>query len=128
MSPTASAAARGIRFTIHNDTPVVPMNPLLSVWAAVNRRSTSDQVIGAEQAVSPVQALRATTIDAAYQNFEEDSKGSIEVGKLADFTLLSKNPLKVNELHIRDIRVLMTIVGEETVYRANHHRKRMLLD
>lgn len=118
MSPTASAAARGIRFTIHNDTPVVPMDPLLSVWAAVNRISTGGQVIGSEQAISALQALRATTIDAAYQNFEEDTKGSIEVGKFADFALLSDNPMEVEPVEIRDIRVLMTVVGGDTVFKA----------
>ncbi|WP_432470422.1 amidohydrolase [Amphritea sp. HPY] len=118
MSPARSAADRSLRFTIHNDTPVVPMNPLLSVWAAVNRLSTSGEIIGEDQRITPIEALRATTIEAAYQNFEEEMKGSIEVGKLADFVILSADPLEVVTDDIKDIRVLQTIVGGKTVYQT----------
>jgi predicted amidohydrolase YtcJ len=116
MSPTQSAEARGIRYTIHTDTPIVPMEPMRLIWSAVNRVSTSGAVIGANQAVSPIEALRATTIDAAHMNFEEDIKGSIEVGKLADLVVLSDNPLEVDRMAIKDITVEKTIVGGEVVY------------
>ena len=96
------------------------MNPLLLVWAAVNRISYEGNSIGYEgdldQRITPLQALRATTIYAAYQNFEEDIKGSIEPGKLADLVILSDNPLTVDPMKIRDIEVLETIVGGKTVY------------
>ncbi|WP_432470424.1 amidohydrolase [Amphritea sp. HPY] len=119
MSPTRSAVQRGIRFTLHADTPVVPMDPMLMIWSAVSRTSTSGRVIGAEQTITPLQALRATTIDAAYQNFEEKVKGSVEVGKLADFAILSSNPLTVKPGTIKDIQVLETIVGDKRVYPLN---------
>lgn len=118
MSPLKSAVDRDIRFTIHCDTPVTPMDPLLAVWAAVNRISTGGKIIGREQRIPPFQALRAVTIDAAWQNFEEDIKGSIETGKLADLVILEKNPLEVDPLQIRDIQVLETIVGGKTVYKS----------
>ena len=118
MSPLRSAIDRGIKFTIHCDTPVTPMKPLLAVWAAVNRLSTGGKVIGPEQRIKPVEALRAVTIDAAWQNFEEEIKGSIEKGKLADFVILAENPLTVEPAAIKDIRVLETIVGGKTVYKA----------
>jgi predicted amidohydrolase YtcJ len=117
MSPTQSALARGLRFTLHADTPVVPMEPLRIVWAAVNRRSTSGAVIGPEQRIEPMQALRAVTIDAAVQHFEEADKGSLEPGKLADLVILDRSPLDDPE-HIDRIRVLETIIGGESVYRA----------
>ncbi len=118
MSPTRSAAERGLRFTLHADTPVVPMDPLFMIWSAVNRESTSGRIIGADQTITPLQALRATTLDAAHQNFEEKIKGSIEVGKLADFVILSDNPLTVDHQAIKDIQVLKTIVGDKLVYSA----------
>ncbi|HJO22646.1 MAG TPA: amidohydrolase family protein [Myxococcota bacterium] len=118
MSPARSAVDRDIRFTIHNDTPVVPMEPLRSVWAAVNRRSSSGAPIGPEQRISVLQALRAVTIDAAYQHFEDHEKGSLEVGKLADLVILSRSPLDDPE-HIDEIGVVETIIGGETVWRAS---------
>jgi len=117
MSPARSASERGIRFTIHLDTPVVPMDPLLLVWSAVNRISTSGRVIGKEERISAIQALRAVTIDAAWQDFQENNRGSIEPGKYADLVVLSGNPLD-NPEGIRDIKVLETIVGGKTVYSA----------
>jgi predicted amidohydrolase YtcJ len=118
MSPARSAVERGLRFTIHTDSPVVPMEPLRLVWAAVNRRSTSGASIGAAQRIEPLAALRAVTIDAAYQHFEENLKGSLEPGKLADLVILSRSPLEDPE-RIDRIRVLETIIGGRTVYRAD---------
>ena len=117
ISPLKSSIDRGIRFTVHDDTPVTPVDPLQLIWVSVNRLTRSDQVLGPEERVSPLDAMRAMTIDAAWQNFEEDTKGSIEPGKLADLVILSDNPLTVDPLTIREIEVLETIVGGETVYR-----------
>ena len=116
ISPLKSSIDRGIRFTVHDDTPVTPVDPLQLIWVSVNRLTRSDQVLGPEERVSPLEAMRAMTTDAAWQNFEEDIKGSIEPGKLADLVILSDNPLTVDPLAIREIEVLETIVGGETVY------------
>lgn len=118
MSPTKSAKDRGLKFTIHTDTPVVPMEPMRLIWSAVNRVSTSGAVIGPEQRIAPINALRATTINAAYQNFEEKERGSIEVGKWADLVVLSANPLSVDPMTIKDIKVLETVVEGKSVYQA----------
>ena len=117
ISPLASAERRGVRFTLHDDTPVTPVNPLHSVWVAANRITREGKTLGPEQRISVVSALRAVTTEAAWQNFEEKRKGSIEPGKLADFVVLDRNPLAVPPMAIRDIRVLETIVGGKTVYR-----------
>jgi predicted amidohydrolase YtcJ len=116
ISPLASALKRGIRFTIHNDTPVTPVDPLLLVWCAVNRRTKDGQPLGAEQAISPYAALASITSDAAWQNFEEKTKGSIEPGKFADFVVLAENPLTVDPLRIKDIEVVQTVVAGQTVF------------
>jgi predicted amidohydrolase YtcJ len=118
MSPCNSAIQKGIPFTIHLDTPVVPMNPMLLVWSAVNRASTGGRIIGEKEKISPIQALRAITIDAAWQIFQEDNRGSIEKGKFADLVVLSGNPLEDPE-RIRDIEVMETIVGGKTVYQKD---------
>ncbi|HJM93606.1 MAG: amidohydrolase [Alphaproteobacteria bacterium] len=117
ISPARSAQDRGLHYTIHCDTPVVPMTPLLLVWAAVNRQTVNGASLGPEQCITPAQALRAVTIEGAYQSFEEELKGSLEPGKLADLVILSGNPLD-DAGAIRELRVEETIVGGKTVYLA----------
>ena len=94
------------------------MNPMLLVWTAVNRISTSGKIIGEEERITPMNALKAVTIDAAWQIFQEKNRGSIEKGKFADLVILSGNPL-TNPEKIRNIKVLKTIIGGKTVYQAD---------
>jgi predicted amidohydrolase YtcJ len=115
ISPLKSALKRGIRFSIHSDCPVTPVSPLFCVFAAVNRLTSSGKVLGPEFRLTPEEALRAVTIDAAWQTFEEDIKGTIEVGKLADFTILDQNPLKIAPEQIRNIQVQGVIIGGKQV-------------
>ncbi|MEO7653955.1 MAG: amidohydrolase, partial [Bryobacteraceae bacterium] len=117
ISPLASAQRRGIPFTLHDDTPVTPVNPLLLVWGAVTRITRDGKLLGPGQRISAMQAMRAVTRDAAWQNFEEKHKGSIEPGKLADLVILTANPLTVTPPEIRDIGVVETIVGGKTAWR-----------
>ncbi len=116
MSPAASAIERDLRFTIHADVPVVPLEPLRLAWAAVNRRTRSGFELGPEQRISAMQALRALTIDAAWQHFEDPVKGSLEAGKLADLVILSGNPLSEP---LDRISVVETILGGRSVYRRD---------
>ncbi len=118
ISPLASARQRGIRFTIHDDTPVTPVNPLMLVWDSVNRQTRAGAVLGAAQRITVLEALQAVTTDAAWQNFEEKDNGSIEPGKLADFVILDRNPMTVPQQDIRQIAVQETIVGGKSVWRA----------
>lgn len=111
MSPTQSAQRIGLRYSVHLDTPVVPMDPMLLLWSTVNRMSASGAVIGQAQRVSVEQALRAMTIDAAWQIHREQELGSLEPGKLADFVILDKNPLSVAPETLRDINVEATYIG-----------------
>ncbi len=88
------------------------------VWTAVNRISRSGETIGADQRVTALEALKAITINAARQYREADTKGSLEVGKLADLVVLDDNPLTVDPMKIKDITVVETIKEGSTVYRA----------
>ena len=110
ISPAKTALDKGIPFTLHLDTPVVPMDPMLMVWAAVNRLSASGHDMGAAERISVIEALRAVTTNAAWQVFEEKTRGSIEAGKFADLIILSDDPLGKSK-DLRDLRVLETIVG-----------------
>jgi predicted amidohydrolase YtcJ len=116
MSPAKSALDKGVPFTIHADTPVTPMEPLRLAWSATNRVSTGGEVIGEDQRISALQALRATTIDAAWQSFLEEDRGSIEVGKRADMVILADNPLLRPDT-MDSIAILETIVGGNSVYK-----------
>lgn len=118
IDPLASALRRGIRFGLHNDTPVTPIHPLLSIGTAVSRLTRNGQVLGPEQAIAVGQALRAMTLDSAYLAFEEGIKGSLEEGKLGDVVVLEADPYRVPPGEIKDIPVALTIVGGQVAYSA----------
>jgi hypothetical protein len=99
-------------------TDNVPIEPVKTMWGAVTRKdATTGQVVVRDQRISRTEALRAFTINAAYLTFEEDKKGSIEAGKFADLAVLSADLMTVPDDEIRNIKVLMTVVGGITVYR-----------
>ncbi len=117
ISPLKSARALGLRPSNHTDFNVSPLNQLFTMHTAVNRTTRSGRVLGANERVTPLEALEAITIDGARQYGEEATKGSIEVGKLADLVILSANPLTVDPAAIQDIRVEETIKDGATVWR-----------
>ncbi len=107
----------GLPFTFSHDAPVSPVPSILAlVDAGVNRLSGSGKVVGPDERIPPYDALRAVTATAAYQLKEEQSKGTLEPGKLADLVVLDRNPLKVEPTTIKDIVVVETIKEGRTVY------------
>lgn len=116
ISPVRAAIDNGVVYTFHQDTPVILPNMLETLWCAVNRISKGGYVMGEAQRVSPLEALKGVTLYAAYQYFEENEKGSIRPGKRADFVLLDRDPLQVDPMELRDLRVLATIQGGTVVY------------
>jgi predicted amidohydrolase YtcJ len=116
LDPLASALQRGIRFGLHNDSPVTPISPLLSIGTAVSRMTSGGEVLGAEQAITVRQALRSMTLDSAYLAFEEDAKGTLAEGKLGDVVVLEADPYEVDPREIKDIPVAATIVGGKLAY------------
>ena len=117
ISPAASAAARGIRFTNHTDFVVTPIDSLFTVWSAVNRISKTGKVIGASERIPVSRALQALTADAAFQYRLEKDRGTLEAGKVADLVLLSRNPLTTDPGKLREVVVLETVKDGKTVYR-----------
>jgi predicted amidohydrolase YtcJ len=116
ISPVRTALNKGVKITIHTDAPVALPNLMRVVWTAVTRTSRSGAIIGEEERLTPYEALQAITIWSAYQHFEEERKGSLSPGKLADLVILDKNPLKVAPQDIKDIQVMETIKEGETVF------------
>lgn len=118
ISPMKTAIGMGLKPTNHTDFSVVPINQMMVVWSAVNRKLRSGEVLGPDERISPLDAIKAITINAAYEYFEEARKGSLETGKLADLVILDQNPLKVEPDAIKDIKVVETIKEGKTIYAA----------
>jgi predicted amidohydrolase YtcJ len=111
INSVKEAIKRGIPYAIHNDPPVTPPNALHSMWVAVNRLTSSGKVLGPEQCITPEQALLAYTREAAKVFGIEDEVGTLETGKFADFVVLAENPLKVDPLSIKDIKIVATVMN-----------------
>ena len=97
-------------------TDNVPVSMFWPVWQSIARRDRTNEPVSPEQALTRVEALRCATHNNAFLTFDEDRKGSLEPGKLADLTVLSADPLTVQQIGIRDIKSLMTMVGGRIVY------------
>jgi predicted amidohydrolase YtcJ len=116
LSPMRDAIDKGLVPTNHTDFVVAPLDQMFMLWSAVNRISRGGQLIGADQRVTPLEALKAMTINVAHQYGEQASKGSLEVGKRADLVVLDQNPLKVDQMQIKDIKVVETIKDGQSIY------------
>jgi len=120
ISPTGAVLAAGMKFSIHSDAPVTFPNSMRVLDSAVNRTTRTGYVLGPDQRIEPLVALKAMTIWPAYQHFEDATKGSIEVGKVADLVILSDNPLTVERAKLVDITVDETIKGGVSIFEREH--------
>ncbi len=116
--PAGSAVATGMRISLHNDPPVTPEEPLRNISVAVTRTAPSGRVLAPEERLTVEQAIRAQTIDAAWQLFADDVTGSLEVGKYADMVVLSADPRTVPPEQIADLEVRATFLAGRQVYGA----------
>lgn len=111
LDACGTAARLGVPFSIHCDAPVTPLDPLFTMWCAVNRITSSGHLLGESERITADQALRAVTIDAAYLLRTDHVTGSIEVGKFADMTVLDSDPTAVDPMSIKDIPVRATVLS-----------------
>ncbi len=111
LDACATALACGVPLAIHSDTPVTPVNPLFTMWCAVNRLTPSDRVLGPPERITQAQALHAVTLGAAWTLKLDHKIGSLDIGKFADCAVLADDPLQVAPEAIKDISVRGTILG-----------------
>ena len=116
ISPVRRAIDRGVRFTVHNDASVVPPDIMRLVSITVNRKTRSGHILGPHQRATIHEALHAVTLGAAYQYFEEDTKGSLTVGKQADLVILETNPLTTDPADLEHIKILETFSRGRSVH------------
>lgn len=119
ISPAHTAEDLHIPYTFHQDSPVIQPDMMRTIWCAVNRKTRNGVFIGKEERITVWQAMKAITINGAYQYFEENEKGTISAGKIADVVILDKNPLCTEHDDIKDILVLETIKDGKTVYKKH---------
>jgi len=119
ISPTGWARERGMMFGSHHDAPVAFPDSMRILSATVTRRTRSGDILGPDQRVDVMTALKAMTIWPAWQHFEENDKGSIEIGKLADFVILSDNPMRVAPDELAELQVRVTIKEDKVIYDAD---------
>ena len=117
ISPTKSTLNRKMPFSVHNDAPVVPPDMIRLLWSTTNRKTRSGKVLGEEQKISAYSALEAMTINAAFQHFEDDIKGSIEVGKLADLVVLSEDPLSIPVNELLELKIMATYSHGKEIFK-----------
>lgn len=117
ISPMRDAMNAGLRPTNHTDFVVAPLDQMMMLWSAVNRISRDNAKAGISQCITPYEGLKTMTVYGAEQCDESDSKGTLTAGKRADMVILDKNPLKVDKMTIRDIKVMETIKDGKTIFK-----------
>ncbi len=117
ISPANSTLKKNIIFTFHQDSPVLQPNMFETIWCAVTRITKSGIMLGKDEKISVLDAIKALTLNSAYQYFEENEKGSIKEGKKADLIIIDKNPLKIDTDEIKNIKILETIKQGVTLFR-----------
>jgi len=116
MWPHRSLIDKGIPAPGHSDASICDPNPWIGIYGMVTRKTSSGQVLYAPEGVTPLEAIRAYTIDGAYAAWEENTKGSIEAGKLADLVVVDRDPLIIDNEDLKNVKTLITVVDGKIVY------------
>ena len=113
---TGTLVKSGLTVGAGSDSPIVPNSPIMGIYGAVTRLTSSGQMLNPAEKLTAAEVIKMYTLNAAYASHEENIKGSISPGKLADMVLFSANPTKVSAEEIKDIKVQMTVIGGKVVW------------
>ena len=116
ISPVRTALALGVHCNFHQDSPVLPPDMLETLRCVIERRTKAGVLLGPDERVTPLEALRCMTIGGAYAYFEENEKGTLESGKIADMVVLNRDPAACPAEALGELQVLATIKNGKTVY------------
>jgi predicted amidohydrolase YtcJ len=119
LDPVGSALRAGIRPLLHSDCPVTPVSPLFCVQSAAARLTSSHKVLNALERIAVQDAVATMTVNAAYAAFEDQMKGTLEVGKLGDLVVLAQDPFQEAPQEIGQIEVAATVVGGQVMYQTD---------
>jgi len=125
--PFKSLIDHGVRVAGSSDCPVVPCPPLWNIYAAATRKTETGRALVPAERVTPEEAIKMFTVEAAYASFEEEEKGSLSVGKLADYVILSGDPLATDPDRTKDLKVLATVVGGKVVYEDKELKEKRVI-
>jgi len=123
MWPHRTLIDQGIPAPAHSDCPVCSPNPWLGIYGLVTRKTSSGDVLYVGEGITPMEAIRAYTIDGAFAAWEEDVKGSIEPGKLADLVVVDRDPLTIDKDDLKNVKTLMTIIDGKIAYVSEAWRR-----
>lgn len=116
LFPTGSFHQHGIKVAASSDSPMVSCNPMVGIYAAVTRKTETGQTLSPQNSISALKALKMYTLGGAYASFEEDVKGAIGPGKLADLVVLSGDPTQASPDEIKAIEAMLTIIDGKVVW------------
>ncbi|PAF52242.1 amidohydrolase [Helicobacter sp. 13S00477-4] len=116
MDACASALRYGLKIGLHSDDMVTEVSPLFAAWCATNRKSLSGKVYGEDQCISVDEAMRIITYNHAYLAHQENVRGSIELGKWADFTILEEEAIEENKERLKDLKIIGTVIGGNDIF------------
>lgn len=116
MDACRSALRYGLKIGMHSDDVVTEVSPLFTAWCATNRKSLSGKVYGEDQCISVAEAMRAITYNHAWLAHQEDVRGSIEMGKWADFTILEEEATEDKKERLKDIRIIGSVIGGDDIF------------
>ncbi len=122
LYPIGTLQKSGVMVVGSSDSPIVEPNPITGIYSAISRMTKTGKTVSEKESIDTLSAIQMFTGNAAKAFFDEDMKGSITPGKLADLVLLSGDPTKLSSEEIKDIKVVMTMIDGKIVWESREHQ------